>query len=126
MASNALVVSLNSEGSSPATASRPSGACRWPSYHQIGMPSSGTTFGARSRHLAATRSCQTLGCSMMWSSTDTTLASAGSGIGAPSGANGLVGQVDPQAQQREAVGLALRVAAQAHGDAATEGAVQHE
>jgi hypothetical protein len=40
MSSNALGSSLNCVGSSPATASRPSGWYRLPAYHQIGMPAS--------------------------------------------------------------------------------------
>src|SRR5438552_2156963 len=62
---------------------------------------------------------------MMWSSTDTTLASAGS-TETPSGQDGVVRKVDPHAQQRHAVGLALGVAPEADGHAAPEGAVQHE
>src|SRR3954447_12059788 len=89
------------------------------------MPFSGTTFGPRSRSRAGRRSCQTLGCSMMWSSTETTLASAGS-IGSLSGEDGVVGKLDPHPQQRQAMNLSLGVAAETLCDTTAEGAVEHE
>src|SRR4051812_8785346 len=89
------------------------------------MPSSLRTCGARSRYFAGRRSSHTVGCSMMWASTETILASAGS-TGAPSGENGVVGEVDPHAQQRQPVGLALCVAAKAHRHTTAEGTVEDE